>query len=196
MADEEKKKLNFYQLYGQVDSLCKSIEDENDYVKSYRFLDMISNIFIPEEYLELGLEGIEDLVADISNRKTILSKLYRASIRKISSKKIGFKSKKAELKIRTEDLMVNDPDVKEQKSSDKRQAAASDKLKNLQEEISSMESESLESQAFFDCVSHTYNDLSDKKETVSRQFSIIQEEINLQLLSAEDLVGKRRKIKK
>ena len=158
------------------------------YDLGYRILDTLK-VKIDEDPVEVGFDIMKQKLARAANMHGLAVRLLRRAIRRQVESKRLLRVKEESYKQQFAERLGDDDYTSGGRSREDRTAMVDTSLK---EEIGLIRraKDTVEyANAFVSCCKMTADHLLEAKETISRQFSIIQQEVNLQLLSRGSFSG-------
>jgi hypothetical protein len=184
--------MNFEKLNLVVDKNCKEIS-ESKFENAYKLLNILNDIKIPSDPIESGLEEIHNLFSKISFHKDLVIKMNNAVVQVNTNHESSKKNKNAEYKQIFDELLSTDDEIKKLSSQDRRTSQIDFRVKEIVNEISKIEVNALKSKSLLNCIRIVMDELEQKREVLSRQFTIIQEEIKLNLVELKNNILCRKK---
>lgn len=149
---------------------------------AYKLLNILNNIRIPQDPVEAGLSEMHHLFSKITMHKDLVIRINNAVVQVNTEQECNKKIKNAEYKQIFDELLATDEEIKKLSSQDKRSSQIDYKVKDLVVDISKVESDALKSKSLMNCIKIVMDELEQKREVLSRQFTIVQEEIKLNLI--------------
>lgn len=158
------------------------------YDLGYKILDTLK-IKIDEDPIEVGFDTMKQKLARAANMHGLTVRLLRRAIRRQVEAKRMLRVKEESYKQLFAERLGDDDFTAGGRSREDRTAMVDTSLKEEIKLIRRSKDTVQYADAFVACCKMTADHLLEAKETISRQFSIIQQEVNLQLLSRGSFSG-------
>lgn len=168
----------------KVSAIIDAFGDKWDYGKAYSLLDRLT-VRVDEDPIASGMDAMKAKLAKTVNYHSLVAKMFRRALRNeaVSRKKVRIGEEM--LKAERSELLATDEDVQSGKSREDRDGMATLKLKATITELSQAKAMLTDAETFTKCVKITADNLVEVREAISRQFSMITQEISLGLVTGE-----------
>lgn len=176
-----------------LDKVAKIIDrlgEQWDYPLAYQLLDKL-HVKLSEDPVADGFHFMNAKLGRVVNYHALLSRLFRRALRNEAIAKKRVRIKEATLRREKDELISTDEEVQMGRSREDRDSIANLKLKEHHDELQQAKALLTDAECFRNCVKVTADNLQESREVVSRQFSIIQQEISLDLIGGGDFVRDR-----
>lgn len=171
-------------IYNDIDNLFLKLDDKWDYDIAYRILDRLK-VIIDEDPINSGLDVLNSKIARVTNFKDYAVRLFKKSTIVDSDIKRNMELTGAMYDIKKNKLLQTNLDVKKGSSATERSAIADTILEEEIKKTVKWKDKQIEMESFKKCVAMEIDKLKEIRETLSRQFSIIEKEIELGLIDKE-----------
>lgn len=158
-----------------------------NYEKAYQLLDFLT-VKVDEDPVTSGMDAMKAKLAKIVNYHNLVARLFRRALRNEAVARKMTRIKEEMLKSERNELLSTDQDVQTGKSREDRQSMADLKLKQKLEELRNARNMLTDAETFAKCVKISADNLVEAREAISRQFSIITQEISLGLVTGDTFV--------
>src|SRR3990167_2471936 len=145
----------------------------------FQLIELLSHIELREDPAEYGLSDLNQKLADASNKRSKASILANKIIKKTGDKNRQLCTIKSLYQIKLNRLLSTDKYVSAGESKDERFARAKTPLKNEEDLTRKLELEVSEWNDLNKCIDNCLSTLKTAKEILSRQLSVIMQQITL-----------------
>ena len=168
----------------KVADIIDKLGDKWDYKKAYVLLDSL-NVKVDEDPITSGLDMMKAKLARIVNYHCLVARMFRRALRNEAVTKKRVRVKEEQLKAEKNELLSTDQDVQSGRSREDRESMANLKLKLGIKELQEARGMLTDAETFTKCVKITADNLVEAREAISRQFSIITQEISLGMITGD-----------
>jgi len=168
----------------KVSEIIDAFGERWDYDKAYALLDKLT-VKVDEDPIASGMGAMKAKLAKVVNYHALVAKLYRRALRNEAVARKRVRVKEEMLKGERNELLATDEDVQAGRSREDRESMANLKLKNIIEELRASRNMLTDAETFTKCVKIAADNLMEASAAVSRQFSMIRQEIELGLITGD-----------
>ena len=151
----------------------------------YDRLNELVNIKLHEDPVAAGLDKINEIIANISNNSSEVTRFFNKVIDLLTNIKVQKDVKRRSIKIKIRGLLQTDEEVRKGKSKDERVFVAESKLAEDFKELGILEDKMTRALAFREVVENAQQELRMKKQQLGKQIDLIRQQIELGVLSGE-----------
>lgn len=172
---------------GKLDKVADIIDglgDKWDYKKAYVLLDSLS-VRVDEDPIASGLDTMKAKLARVVNYHSLVARMFRRALRNEAVAKKRVRIKEEQLKGEKNELLATDQDVQSGRSREDRESMANLKLKLNIKDLQEARGMLTDAETFTKCVKITADNLAEAREAISRQFSMITQEISLGMVTGD-----------
>ena len=168
----------------KISEIIDAFGEKWDYGKAYILLDKLS-VRVDEDPLTTGLDAMKAKLARAVNYHGLIAKIYRRALRNEAVARKRVRVKEEMLKADRNELLSTDEDVMGGRSREDRESMANLKLKGTIEELREARNMLTDAETFTKCVKVAADNLVEANGAISRQFSMISQEVALGLVTGD-----------
>lgn len=142
-------------------------------------IQVLSIIKLDSDPVSAGLSSINEKIAEIANKRSKITRITNNVISLKQKKELALDTAKSLYKVRLDSLIVNDDEVKSGKSKEERNTIAKSKLLENQQIIDKLKNDVNKINSIFECCKNCSKTLDVAKESISRQLSVINKQIEI-----------------
>lgn len=150
-----------------------------DKQKLFDLIDNLGKIKLREDPVEYGLTDLNIKIAKVDNNKSIASRIANKVIKILGDKKRKLEILKDIYDIKYNKLLASNEKVAEGESKDERIAIAKGMLIKERKKILKLQAIISEKEDMLKCVNNCLKSLKASKEALSRQLSVVKDQIYL-----------------
>lgn len=160
--------------------------EEDKFIKTLNLIEKLSTIKLRSDPVEYGLSDINEKLAEVTNKKSNATILSNKITYKIGSLRREMRTLKSIYEIEFNKILSTDIDVLEAKFKDQKMSIAKSKLVNNLEKINDLHNTISKWEDLDVCIQNCLSTLKVAKETLSRQLSVIKQQIEIGEISLSD----------
>jgi hypothetical protein len=168
----------------KVSAIIDAFGEKWDYGRAYAILDKLT-VRVDEDPIASGIDAMRAKMARVVNYHALVAKMFRRALRNEGVARKRARIKEEMLKAGRNEMLATDEDVQSGRSREDRESLANVKLKVAINELRSAKDSLTDAETFTKCVKIAADNLVEAREAISRQFSMITQEINLGLITGE-----------
>jgi hypothetical protein len=168
----------------KVADIIDGLGEKWDYPKAYALLDKL-NVKIDEDPVSSGMDSMKSKLARVVNYHSLVARMFRRALRNEAVARKRVRVKEEMLKAAKNELLATDEDVQSGRSREDRDSMANLKLKTTIQELQEARNMLTDAETFAKCVKIAADNLVEAREAISRQFSMITQEISLGLVTGD-----------
>lgn len=168
----------------KVSAIIDAFGEKWDYGRAYAILDKLT-VRVDEEPIASGMDAMKAKMARVVNYHALVARMFRRALRNEGIARKRARIKEEMLKGDRNEMLATDEDVQSGRSREDRESLANVKLKVAINELRSAKDSLTDAETFTKCVKIAADNLVEAREAISRQFSMITQEINLGLVTGE-----------
>jgi hypothetical protein len=172
----------------RVAAIIEAFGEKWDYGRAYALLDKLS-VRVDEDPIASGIGAMRAKLARVVNYHALVAKMFRRALRNEGIARKRARIKEEMLKGDRNEMLATDEDVQSGRSREDRESLANVKLKTAIDELRSAKDTLTDAETFTKCVKISADNLVETREAVSRQFSMITQEINLGLVTGDSFAA-------